>query len=126
MPDKLIEIRTGSRKKVYTVTTAARIVRVPVEFVDECERENLIQPKIVHGQKGYDDEAVRRLIRIRHLIRDLGFDLNAVDCILRMRRQIMSLQEELKIIEERMCQREQEMLKEIENLRDRLAQKNKW
>jgi len=126
MPDKLIEIRTGSREKVYTVTTAARIVRVPVEFVDECERENLIQPAIVHGQKVYDDETVRRLIRIRHLTRDLGFDFNAVDCVLHMRRQILSLQKERKEMEERMFQREQELLNEIENLRKRIARKPEW
>ena len=85
-----------------------------------------IQPTIVHGQKAYDDETVRRLIQIRHLTRDLGFDLNAVDCILRMRRQILSLQEERRVMEERMFQREQELLKEIQYLRNRLAPKPEW
>ena len=117
MPDKLIEIRSDSRGKVYTVTSIARIARVSVEFVNECERENLIQPNTVQGQKTYDDAMVRRLIRIRHFTQDLGFDLNAVDCILRMRRQILSLQEELSAMEERMIQREQKLLNEIQNLR---------
>lgn len=123
MQEKLIEIRSQSREKVYTVTSIARIVRVSVEFVNECERENLIQPTIVQGQKGYDHDAVRRLIRIRHLTRDLGFDLDSVDCILRMRRQILILQEQLNDMEMRMFQREQELLKEIQYLRKRLEQK---
>ena len=126
MPEKLIEIRPDIREKIYTVTSIARIARVTVEFVDECERENLIQPNIVHGQKGYDHEAMRRLIRIRHLTQDLGFDLDAADCILRMRRQIMILQEQLNDMEKRMFQREQELLNEIQNLRKRLAQKAEW
>ena len=42
MPEKLIEIRSNSREKIYTVTSIAQIARVTVEFVNECERENLI------------------------------------------------------------------------------------
>ena len=126
MSEKLIEIRSDSREKIYGLNSTAQIARVTIEFVCECERENLIQATIVHGQKGYAYEAVRRLIRIRHLHQDLGLDLNAVDCILRMRRQIATLLQQLNDMEERMLHREQELLNEIQNLRKRLAQETRW
>ena len=122
MSEKLIEIRSDSREKIHSLTSTAQIARVTIEFVGECERENLIHATIVHGQKGYNYEALRRLIRIRHLHQDLGLDLNAVDCILRMRRQIAMLQQQLNDMEARMLQREQELVNEIQNLRKRLAQ----
>ena len=53
MPEKLIEIRSGFRGKIYTITSIARIARVTVEFVDECECENLIQPTIVPLTHGF-------------------------------------------------------------------------
>ena len=126
MSEKLIEIRSDSREKIYSQTSTAEIARVTMEFVCECERENLIQATIVQGRKGYNFEAVRRLIRIRHLHQDLGLDFNAVDCILRMRRQIATLQQQLNDMEERMLEREQELLNEIQNLRKHLAQETRW
>ena len=126
MSEKLIEICSDSREKIYSLTSTAQIARVTIEFVCECERENLIQATIVHSQKGYGYESVRRLIRIRHLHQDLGLDLNAVDCILRMRQQIVTLQQQLNDTEARMLQREKELLNEIQNLQKRLAQESPW
>jgi DNA-binding transcriptional MerR regulator len=104
----------------------AEIARVSIAFIRECERENLIQLTIVHGTKGYGHETVRRLIRIRHLQRDLGLDLTAIDCILRMRRQIVNLQKQMRDMERRMLSREQEMTTEVQRLRKQLAQDCHW
>lgn len=126
MSEKRVEIRCNTREVVYSLAETAKLARVTTEFIYECERENLVHPTTAQGNKGYGHEAIRRLIRIRHLHRDLGLDLMAVDCILRMRKQIATLQQHLNEKEQRMRQREQELLQEIQNLKKRIAIKCDW
>jgi len=109
-----------------SVTEIAKYARVSIEFIQECEHENLIQVSMVHGTKHYEHDTVRRLIRIRHLHRDLGLCLTAIDCILRMRRQIGHLQKQIYDMERRMSAREQELTAEILRLRKQLAQDCNW
>jgi DNA-binding transcriptional MerR regulator len=97
-----------------------------VEFIQECERENLIQITAVGGSKGYGYNTVRRLIRIRHLHRDLGLGLTAIDCLLRMRRQIGNLQKRMRDMEQQMFEREQELMDEIQRLRKQIARDGNW
>ena len=126
MSEKRIEIRYQTRQTIYSLPETAKLARVTTEFIHECEREHLVHATISHGAKGYGHEAIRRLIRIRHLHQDLGLDLMAVDCILRMRKQIATLQQQLNEMEQRMLQREQELLQEIQNLQKRIAIKCDW
>ena len=126
MSEKRIEIRCHTRETVYSITETAKLARVTTEFIQECERENLVHATVFQNHKGYGHEAIRKLIRIRHLNQDLGLDLMAVDCILRMRKQIAALQQQLNEMEQRMRQREQELLEEIQNLQKRIAIKCDW
>jgi DNA-binding transcriptional MerR regulator len=126
MSDKQISMRSDIHKKIYSLNEIAKYARVTTEFIQECERENLIQVSAVHGTFGYSHDTVRRLIRIRHLHRDLGLDLTAIDCILRMRRQIGHLQKQMHEMERRMVSREQELTAKIQRLRKQLAQDSNW
>jgi DNA-binding transcriptional MerR regulator len=126
MSEKRIEIRCDTREAVYSLTETAKLARVTTEFICECERENLVHATMVQGNKGYGHEAIRRLVRIRHLHQDLGLELMAVDCILRMRKQIATLQQQLNEMEQRRHQREQELLQEIQNLKKQIAIKYDW
>jgi len=126
MSEKRIEIRCDTREVVYSLTETAKLARVTTEFICECERENLVHTTMAQGSKGYGHEAIRRLIRIRHLHQDLGLDLMAVDCILRMRKQMDTLRQQLDEMEQRMHRREQELLQEIQNLKKRIAIKCDW
>jgi DNA-binding transcriptional MerR regulator len=126
MSEKRVEIRCNTREVFYSLTETAKLARVTTEFICECERENLVYATMAQNKKGYGQEAIRRLIRIRHLHQDLGLDLMAVDCILRMRKQIVALQQQLNETEQRMRQREQELLQEIQNLKKRIAIECDW
>lgn len=117
MPNPTMTINAISKTTSYTLSAAADIARVSVDFVVECEQQNIIRPIILEGKKHLDADAVRRLVRARHLHQDLGLELTAIDCILRMRRQIISLQKELHEMEKRMTEREQMLLEEIDRLR---------
>jgi DNA-binding transcriptional MerR regulator len=126
MSDKLDTMQSDIRQKIFSLTEIAKFARVTTEFIRECERENLIQVTVVRGAIGYSHDTVRRLIRIRHLHRDLGLDLTAIDCILRMRRQIAHLHEQLNDMERRMVAREQELTAEIQRLRKLLSLDCDW
>ena len=121
MSEKQDSMPSDVRQKIYSLAELAKYARVTAKFVQECERENLIQVTIVHGTIGYSHDTVRRLIRIRHLHRDLGFDLTAIDCILRMRRQIGHLKNQMHEMERRMAAKEQELTVEIQRLRNQLV-----
>jgi len=114
------------RRRIYTLNEIAKFARVTTDFIQECERENLVQVTMMHGTTGYSHDTVRRVIRIRHLHRDLGLDLTAIDCILRMRRKIGHLQKQMDEMERRMLAREQELTAEIQHLRKQLAQDCNW
>ena len=126
MPENQNSKRSDIRQKTYSRNEIAKYARVTTEFIRECERENLIQVTLMHGTIGYGHDTVRRLIRIRHLHRDLGLDLTAIDCILRMRRKIGNLQKQMNDMERRMIEREQELTAEIQRLRKRLALECNW
>ena len=126
MPEKQGSMRSDIHRKIYSLNEVATFARVTTEFIQECERENLIQVTMMHGTIGYGHDTVRRLIRIRHLHRDLGLDLTAIDCILRMRRKIGNMQKQMNDMERRMLEREQELTAEIQRLRKRLAQESEW
>ena len=126
MSDKQDSMHSDIHQKIYSLNEIAKYARVTTEFIRECERENLIQVTVMHGNIGYGHDTVRRLIRIRHLHRDLGLDLMAIDCILRMRRKIGHLQKQMDEMERRMLAREQELTAEIQHLRKQLAQDCNW
>ena len=126
MSEKRNSMQSDINQKLYSLTEIAKYARVTTEFIQECERENLVQVTVVRGAIGYSQNTVRRLIRIRHLHRDLGLDLTAIDCILRMRRQIGHLQKQMHEMERRMVAREQELTTEIQYLRKQLALDSNW
>ena len=103
--------------------TVARLARVSEEFIQQCERHELVTCRIMlHGRKGLCLADVYKLKRIRHLHEDMGLDLEAVDFVLRYRKRIKTMQNQLEEMEQRMHQKEQEHLNEILALRRRLAQ----
>ena len=107
-----------SEHVVYAPDTAARLARVSVEFVRQCEQGDLIPRQItVGGETGFLRAAVSDLICVRHLHEDLGLELDAVDFIMRLRRRITALDRHAQEMEQRMIGREQELLAEIRRLR---------
>jgi DNA-binding transcriptional MerR regulator len=126
MSDKQDSMHSDIRQKIYSLNEIAKYARVTTEFIRECERENLIQVTVMHGNIGYGHDTVRRLIRIRHLHRDLGLDLTGIDCVLRMRRKIGNLKKQINDIERRMIEREKELTAEIQRLRKQLSQESDW
>lgn len=103
--------------------TAARLARVSVAFIHECEKEELVKSRtMLHGIKGLCFADVCKLKRIRYLHEDMGLELEAVDFALQYRNRIKTMQLRLDEMEQSMRQKKQEHLYEILMLRQQLAQ----
>ncbi len=120
-------VRPREEEPVYTRPVAAQLAGVSLSFLRRCEREGLIQPKVMAGGGlGYSAADIRRLVRIRRLREDLGLNLPAVEVVLHLRRRVVDLLLQLDEMERQMLQREQALLEEIQQLRRRLAAEADW
>ena len=103
---------------IYSRSVAARLAQMTLERLSLCERQGLIQTRVMAGGvEGYNVADIHRLVRIRRLRDDLGLGLPAVEIVLRMRRQVLDLRAQIDEMEERMARREQELVEEIRRLR---------
>lgn len=120
-------IHSGEEEPLYTRSVAARMARITLDFLRRCEREQFVQPRpLPGGGAGYTAADIRRLARVRRLRYSLGLNLPAVEVVLHLRRQVIELQTHLAQVETEMEQREQMRLREIQELRRRLAHEVKW
>jgi MerR family transcriptional regulator, heat shock protein HspR len=119
--------RSIEKQALYPRSTAARLAHVSIHLVRYCEKEKILQPhEMEDGKQGYTAAEIRRLARIRRLREDLGLDMAAVAVVLNLRRRVVDLLEEIDEVESRMVQREQELLKEIQELRRNQAEDAEW
>ena len=113
----------GTSRKVpilFTRTVAAQLARVSLDFLDLLEAEDLVQPRELEGgDRGYTPEDIGRLCSIRRLHEILGLDLAAVDVVLRLRERVAVLVAQMEDLESRFGRREQELLRELDDLRRR-------
>jgi DNA-binding transcriptional MerR regulator len=115
-------LRSQDEDRIFTRAVAARLARITLDFLAECEREALVQPRPMFGaEEGYRPSDIEEIARIRRLQQDLELDLGAVEVVLHMRRRMLEMLEEIEALEETMWQREQQLRREISRLREELA-----
>lgn len=120
-------IHSGEKEPLYTRPVAAQLARISLDFLRRCEREQLVQPRpLPGGGVGYTAADIRRLARVRRLRHSLGLDMPAVEVVLHLRHQVIELQTLLTQLEMEMEQREQEWLRDIQELRRQLAKEMNW
>ena len=119
MKNKAI-IRLTDIDYIFSGTAAAGLARISVDFLHQCEQEELFS--YASGNKlGFSSEEITQLSRIRRLHEDLGLDLPAIGIVLNMRQRILELMAELENTERQMAQREQALLSEIHRLQSLIA-----
>ncbi len=112
---------------IFTRTVAAQLARVSLEFLDRLEAEELMQPRELEGGGlGYTPEDIQRLSRIRRLHDTLGLDLAAVEVVLRLREQVVEMLTRMEDMEKRFNRREQDLVKELNELRRRFLVTREW
>jgi DNA-binding transcriptional MerR regulator len=115
-------LRSQDEDRIFTRAVAAQLARITLDFLAECEREALVQPRPMFGsEEGYTHGDIEEIARIRRLQQDLELDLGAVEVVLHMRQRMLEMLEEIEALEETMWQREQQLRREISRLRQELA-----
>jgi MerR family transcriptional regulator/heat shock protein HspR len=105
---------------IFTRTVAAQLARVDLDFLERLEAEDILQPlELEGGERGYTPEDIGRLCRIRRLHETLGLDLAAVEVVLHLRDRVAFLLTQMDELESRFGRREQELLRELNDLRRR-------
>ncbi len=110
-------------KFLYSQETAANMAHVSIEFLVQCEREELVEPRRKSGNEMvFNLSDVSRLARIRRLHDDLDLEFPAIGIVLRMRRQVMNLLCQMEDMELAMAEREEELFAEIRTLQRQIAE----
>ena len=118
-----LAIHSPCHEVIYHPVAASQLARVTLAFVRECEQEGLIRSqRMAHGEYGYRLAEIRQLARIRRLRETLQLDLAAVEVVLKLHQRVSDLLAQLDTVEQRLIEREQELLGEVQDLRRRLAE----
>ena len=90
----------------YVISVAARMVGVHAQTLRTYERIGLIEPARSQGNiRLYSVHDVRRALRIRSLVEDLGMNLAGVEVIMRMSARITELERENEQMRAQLAQR---------------------
>ena len=105
-----------SDEPIFVISVAARLVEMHPQTLRYYERAGLLKPIRSSGKiRLYSQREIERLRKIARLTSELGVNLAGVEVI-------MDLTERIEQMEEKMRQREQELVAEIARLRQILAQ----
>jgi DNA-binding transcriptional MerR regulator len=125
MPYELL-LRAEDDEPVYIRSLAARLARIPLDFLVLCEREGLVESKVMTGGgTGFTIHNIQQLTVIRRLHQELDLDIETIDLVLHMRRQIIDLQNRLRQAERQSRHREQKLLAELQDLRRVMEEREK-
>lgn len=122
-----LAIHSQCQEVIYSPGSACKLARVSLDFLRECEQEDLVRPqRMAHGEYGYRISEIRQLARIRRLRETLALDLAAIEVILNLHQQVSDLMAQVNIMEQQMIYREQELLSIVQELRLQLAEEVDW
>jgi MerR family transcriptional regulator, heat shock protein HspR len=79
-------------RRYIRITQVIKICGVDQKFVDDLERERIVQPVIRRNLKFYAPEQVER-VRVAHLlIEEMGVNMEGAEVALHMREQMIAMQ----------------------------------
>ncbi|WP_200762133.1 heat shock protein transcriptional repressor HspR [Nitrosophilus alvini] len=94
----------GYDEPVFLISVVAKVLKIHPQTLRQYEREGLVKPSRTEGKmRLYSQRDIDRIKMILRLTRELGVNLAGVDIILRLKEQM------------------EEMEREIEELKDELA-----
>ncbi len=111
----------------YTRAHAAQLADISIEFLARCESERLIEIRTMQTDEPiYSARDIRRLALIGRLYQVLGINLQDLEVVLHLRNQLLDLQEQMQDLERQHTIREERLLRELAELRQRLAEDADW
>lgn len=105
-----------SDEPIYVISVAARLLEVHPQTLRYYERAGLLKPTRSSGKiRLYSQREIERLRKIMRLTSELGVNLAGAEVIIDLTERLEKLQEQSK-------QREEQLLAEVERLRQELAE----
>lgn len=100
---------------IYVISVAARLLQVHPQTLRYYERSGLLKPNRSSGKiRLYSQREIERLKKIMRLTTELGVNLAGAEVII-------DLTERIDLLQQQMKQREEQLLTEVQALRDELA-----
>jgi MerR family transcriptional regulator/heat shock protein HspR len=100
---------------IYVISVAARLLEVHPQTLRYYERAGLLKPTRSAGKiRLYSQREIERLRKIQRLTNELGVNLAGVEIV-------MDLTERLENLQAQMQKREEQLVAEIERLREELG-----
>jgi MerR family transcriptional regulator/heat shock protein HspR len=107
-------VRKSTSEPVYVISVAAKLIEVHPQTLRLYERLGLVKPaRTGHNVRLYSDSDIARLRQIQRLT-SVGVNLAGVDMVLELLDRMERMRQEY---EEALAKREEEMLREIQRLR---------
>lgn len=111
-------MRRDDSEPVYVISVAAKLVAAHPQTLRLYERVGLLRPaRTENNIRLYSDEDIERLQQIQRLT-SVGLNLAGVEMVLDLVERMENMRRDLR---DEMAQREEEMEKEIQRLRQRVA-----
>lgn len=111
----------------YTRALAAQLADISIDFLAKCESERLIEIRVMQADEPkYSARDIRRLALIGRLHDVLGINLGDLEVVLHLRTQLLDMQEQMQDLERQHTIREERLLRELAELRQRLAEDADW
>jgi MerR family transcriptional regulator/heat shock protein HspR len=105
----------NSDEPIYVISVAARLLEVHPQTLRYYERAGLLKPTRSSGKiRLYSQREIERLRKIMRLTTELGVNLAGAEVIIDLTERLEKLQQQSK-------QREEQLLAEIEALREELS-----
>lgn len=106
----------NSDEPIYVISVAARLLEVHPQTLRYYERAGLLKPTRSSGKiRLYSQREIERLRKIMRLTNELGVNLAGAEVIIDLTERLEKLQEESK-------QKEDQLLAQVERLRQELVQ----
>jgi MerR family transcriptional regulator, heat shock protein HspR len=79
-------------RRYIEITEVIKICKVDKDFIQQLERESVIQPVVQRSRKLYSPDQVDRIRIANLLIQEMGVNLEGAEVVLNMREQMIAMQ----------------------------------
>jgi MerR family transcriptional regulator/heat shock protein HspR len=79
-------------RRYIEITEVVKVCKVGKDFIQQLERESVIQPVVQRRRKLYSPDQVDRIRIANLLIQEMGVNLEGAEVVLNMREQMIAMQ----------------------------------
>lgn len=114
-------------RPVYMISIAAKLAKMHPQTLRIYERKRLLKPgRTPKSTRLYSERDIERLRHIQQLTREFGINLAGVRMIMELHEELEEIQETVRQMEEHIKEKEQELVNEVEKVRQQFRRELVW